>query len=628
MSTEPDVSKPARKGTSLATRFAIAFLAGVVLVAGVGGAGLYVYGEQFNGRILPGVTVGGTDLSGLTPEQATAALDKAYGDLSTGRVLVAGPDGELTIGFSEIGRRADTAAIVEAALAAGRAGDPIRDLVGIPQTALNGVTINAAVTYDSAKLADAVAQIAKGIDRDAVDATLTEAEDGTFVTTASQDGRVVDQAALVAAIDAQIASLDAPAEVRLDLPMTTQPAARTTDQVEAAKATAERMVADIVFTRGTDSWTIPSDSLRPLVSFQQDTMGALVPVVDEAGIDPLLVGIEKAVNQDPAEPTFLLHGAGVVVGNAGKEGRKLDIAATHQLVVDTLMARQSGIADGALEPVLATAMPQITPEQAAEWAPKMVEISRWRTWFPIWVRNGYGANIWVPSKLINGYVVAPGAKFDFWKVVGPVTLERGFRPGNAIINGKTDPLGAMGGGICTCSTTLFNAALRAGFKMGARRNHYYYINRYPKGLDATVFISGGSVQTMSWTNDTDYPVLIRGINTRSGNIGYVTFVLYSIPTGRTVKLDPAVVKNFKEAPDNVEYTSTLPAGKKVRVEVPEDGMDVWRKITVYNPDGTVLRTTTYYSHYSVVPGLLQVGTGGGPAPTPTPKPSPTPTPSP
>ena len=54
--------------------------------------------------------------------------------------------------------------------------------------------------------------------------------------------------------------------------------------------------------------------------------------------------------------------------------------------------------------------------------------------------------------------------------------------------------------------------------MGARRNHYYYIDRYPLGLDATVFISdSGSTQTMSWTNDTDYPVLIRGYKIRDGS---------------------------------------------------------------------------------------------------------------
>jgi hypothetical protein len=135
---------------------------------------------------------------------------------------------------------------------------------------------------------------------------------------------------------------------------------------------------------------------------------------------------------------------------------------------------------------------------------------------------------------------------DFWKVVGDVTRSKGYGLGGAIINGRTQAQGALGGGICSCSTTLFNAALRAGMKMGARKNHYYHIDRYPLGLDATVFISdSGSKQTMTWTNDTKYPVLIRGINTRGSGKGYVTFKLYSVPTGRTVSISAPTIKNTR-----------------------------------------------------------------------------------
>ncbi|MEI7742590.1 MAG: VanW family protein [Chloroflexota bacterium] len=627
MTVETFPAPPSRRGRSIAFKFAIAFIVGVVLVAGFGGAGLYAYGQQYTGRVLPGVSVGSTDLSGLAPDQARAAIESAYGSLGAGRIILAGPDGELTIGYGAIGRGPDTEMILGAALAAGRKGEPIPDLIAVPQTALHGATVDPAVTFDPAKLADAVAAAARTVDREPVDATLVIADGGSYQTTPSAEGRVVNQAALVSAISEQVGRLDAPAEIRLDLPFATAAPAVTTETVEAAKAAAGRMTADIVLTRGTDSWTIPSAKLRPLVSFSSDTLGEIVPVVDESGIDPLLKGIEKDLNQKAASATFRLNGSRVEVASASREGRTLDVAATHALIIETMTGRQSGTAGGSLEPVLATVTPGITSEQATDWASKMVRISKWTTWFPIWVRNGYGANIWVPAKFINGYVVSPGETFDFWKVVGPVTVARGFRPGNAIINGHADPLGAMGGGICSCSTTLFNAALRAGFKMGSRRNHFYYINRYPKGLDATVFKSGSSVQNMTWTNDTDYPVLIRGINTRSGSTGFVTFYLYSVPTGRKVVIGAPVVKNFKKASTDTIYTSTLPKGKRVLVEAPEDGFDVWRTITVYE-DGKVLRSWTYYSHYGVVIGTLQVGTGGsgGGGGTPSPSPSPTPTP--
>jgi vancomycin resistance protein YoaR len=254
--------------------------------------------------------------------------------------------------------------------------------------------------------------------------------------------------------------------------------------------------------------------------------------------------------------------------------------------------------------------PSLTTAEAEAAAPKMKRISRWTTEFPIGPKNGNGANIWIPADDIDGYVVAPGEWFDFWEAVGPVTRERGYKTGAAIINGRTEPQGALAGGICSCSTTLFNAALRAGFEMGDRRNHYYYINRYPVGLDATVFkSSSGSTQTMSWRNDTDFPVLIRGYRLRDGGTGYVRFDLWSVPNGRQVALSDPTIRNVSQATDSTEYTAELPAGTSERIEFPVDGMDVWVSRTVRDANGAVLHEDTFVSHYATITGIVRVGTG-------------------
>jgi len=622
MTTDLTPAPPKHRGRSLGLKFAIAFLLGVSIVVGAGGAGLYAYGQQYSGKVLPGVSVGGVDLSGLTPEAATAAIADAYGALGAGVITLTGPEGELTIGYKEIGRGPDTRAMLDAALAAGRQGEPVADLIGAPQTAIKGVSLDAGVTYDPASLETAVADAAAAVDRDPVDATLTIAEDGSYSTTDSVDGRVVDQQALLAALDAQLSKLDAPGEIRMDIPFTTNTPATETADVEAAAAAADRMAADMVLVRGKDSWTISGKKLRKLVTFSKTSDGGIVPVVDEEGIDPLIKPISKAVNQAATNAGFRLSGSRIVVSSQSKEGRKLDLAATHAVIVDTLMARQGGAPDGQIEPVVAASDPAVTSAEAKSIASRMVPLptGKWTTWFHIYERNGFGANIWIPAKLISGYTVGPGETFDFWKAVGPVTRAKGYKDGGAIINGKTEPLGALAGGICTCSTTLFNAALRAGYKMVARRNHYYYIDRYPVGLDATVFISGGgSKQTMSFVNDTKYPVLIRGINTRKGSIGYVTFRLYSVPVGRKVVIGAPVIKNRRTARDSVQYTSSLRAGQSKRIEYPVNGFDVWRTVTVYE-NGKVLRKRTYYSHYATITGIVLRGKGTVTRPDPTPTP--------
>jgi hypothetical protein len=132
-------------------------------------------------------------------------------------------------------------------------------------------------------------------------------------------------------------------------------------------------------------------------------------------------------------------------------------------------------------------------------------------------------------------------------------------------------------------------------------------NRYPLGLDAIVFKSGsGSIQTMSWTNDTPYPVLMRGYKIRANGLGYVRFVIYSIPNGRKVVISNPIIKNVRPAFHTVVYTSTLAPGVRERVEFPVDGKDVWRTVTVYQ-NGKVIHSTTYYSHYSRVTGLTLIG---------------------
>ena len=620
MTTEPVPASPERRGRSLGLRFAIAFLLGVTLVVGAGGAGLYAYGQQYEGRILPGVRAGEVDVSGMTPEAATAAINDAYAHLGSGVITLTGPEGDLAIGYREIGRGPDAAAMLQDALTAGRHGEPVADLIGAPRTALRGHTVEAAVTYDPAALEAAVAAAAKTVDRAPVDATLTIAEDGSYLATDSVDGRVVDQQALLASLDERLSRLDAPGEIRMDIPFTTQVPATGTADVEAAVAAADRMAQDLVLTRGDDSWTIAGRKLRKLITFAGTADGGIVPVVDEAGIDPLVKPIARAVNQTATNAGFRLSGGRIVVSTPSRQGRRLDVEATRAVIVDMLMARQAGSPDGEIEPVVLASNPAVTTAQAKTIAPRMRALpkGRWTTWFQIYERNGFGANIWIPARLINGYVVGPGETFDFWKAVGPVTRDKGYKDGGAIINGRTEPLGALAGGICSCSTTLFNAALRAGYKMGARRNHYYYIERYPVGLDATVFISGGgSKQTMSWTNDTKYPVLIRGINTRKGSIGYVTFQLYSVPTGRKVVISAPTIRNRRTATDSVQYTSSLPAGATKRVEFPVNGFDVWRTVTVYE-DGKVLRKKTYYSHYATITGILLKGKGSTPKPSPTP----------
>jgi len=613
--TEP---APATRRSSLRTRFALAFVVGVigVLVAGVGA--LYAYDLSYAGRILPGVRVGLVDLSGLGPGAARQALLQAYAPLAEGRIVLRGPDGSRSIDFARLGRGPDVDGMLSAALAAGRSGGFLDGIVGNARTALNGALVEPRVNVDPAAVDAVVGELAAALRTPPVDAVVARGEAG-WTLTSSSPGRRVDDVALRARVVEALALVDTPSEVVIDVPLVTEPPRIDSDEARAALARTQRMLQNVRLAFGAEALTITREQLTPLVTIRPTVDGGLVPSYDVAGIRQLITEAAKEIRRAPTNATFEVANGEITGVVPHVDGRALSVSRTLDTVLATLRARRDGTTPPAQAATVVLREPVLTTAEAEAVAPRMERISTWTTWFPISEKNGFGANIWIPAMDIDGYVVGPGEWFDFWKAVGPITRERGYRDGGAIINGRTEPQGALAGGICSTSTTLFNAVLRAGFEMGDRRNHYYYIDRYPLGLDATVFkSSSGAVQTMSWRNDTEYPVLIRGYRIQDGNRGYVRFDLLSVPNGRTVSLSTPIVKNVRPASDTTEETSSLPAGTRKRIEYPVDGKQVWVTRTVRDASGAVLHRETYYSSYSRITGVVLVGTGGSGDPAPNP----------
>jgi vancomycin resistance protein YoaR len=587
-------------------RFAVAFLVGLVAAMAIGAGALYAFDRHYTDRIVPGVRIGGVDVSGLTPAEARTTLNSAFASFSTGRAVLSNGDRQLPIAYADVDRRPDVDAMVSDALAVGRSGQPIERMLSNARTAIHGVDLPPRVTFDKARLTGYIETFAAMIGIDPTDASVAASKDG-FAVVEGVEGRVADKLGPTDQLTATLSRTDAPSDLAVPVQLASVEPGITTAEAATAKAAADRIALDVKLVDGDESWTIAAATVRSWITFETGAGGTHQPVVDETRIDAALAVVGKSVARSTKNASFVVSGGKITGVTASRNGRKLDAVVTHGRIATLLATRASGGPDATVEPALIVTNPSLTTEEATAAQPNMVRISSWTTYFPISERNHFGANIWLPALAIDGTVVAPGEMFDFWKAVGTISTANGYGAGGAIINGKTEPQGALAGGICSCSTTLFNAALRAGFDMKARRNHFYYIDRYPIGLDATVFISAsGSKQTMSWVNDTAYPVLIRGYKIRSGTRGYVRFEIYSVPNGRTVDIGTPTIKNVRPPSDRIQYTTTLAPGVHQRVEYPVAGKDVWRTVTV-RENGEIIHQTTYYSHYSRVDGLTLIG---------------------
>jgi vancomycin resistance protein YoaR len=609
-------------------RFLAAFTFGSLGVLVVAAGALAAFESSNTGRVMPGVHVGTVDLSGLTPSEARARLNDAYAAFGEGELVLTAGDTTRSVAYSAIGRRLDVDAIVEQAMAVGRSGETLDRLAANVRNMVRGVDVAPEATFERAALRVEVQALGTAVDLEPVDASVALTGEA-FAVTEGSDGRTADVDAAVRAATELLADPAAPSTVRVTVPIQVNEPAVTTAEATAASEAATRIAVDIELVNGEEVWTIPAASIRGWITFAPTSDGGYSPVVAQEGLEAGLAEIADDVAIAPVDASFLIGDGNTVVGvSEAKDGRALDVPNTVSTLAKLVDQRAMGLSVPRVPISTSVVEPSLTTEEATQTAPLMAKVSEWTTWFPIGIKNGNGANIWIPAQDIDGTVVLPGAWFDFWEALGPVTRERGYRDGGAIINGRTEPQGALAGGICSASTTMFNAALRYGLEMGARRNHYYYIDRYPLGLDATVFQSGsGSVQTMSFRNDTDAPLLIRGFGWKSGTKGYVKFEIWSVPAGRDIAFSKPTVKNVKPASDSTVYTTRLAPGVSERVEYPVDGKDVWVTRTVKDAAGTVIHQETYYSHYARITGIVEIGIAA-PAPEPVPEPTPEPTPPP
>jgi vancomycin resistance protein YoaR len=576
--------------------FVVAVGVGFGLIAG----GLAVLHERELGRILPGVSVAGVSVAGQTPDEARATVAGHLASLGTGGVLAWTSFGGTTIGFADVGRGADVDALVAEATTIGRGGSWLDESIASIRLRLHPVDVPIRLTYDHDRAAALIGAFGARIELSAINARVVTGTP-TFGVVPSVDGHRLDIAGALAAVDRVMEDPATAAGTRLTVATERVAPALTTEGAEAARDAGLRLATDIRVTAGTKTWNIKGSWIRPWIEFGWSN-GTYGPRIDPAKVPSILKNIAKSVARPVRDAEFLRDKHGRIVGSmADRAGQALDVERSVQAILDGLSARAQAPDPTPIKLALKTIAPKVTADEVAKTAPLMIKVGSWTTRYQVSDHNGFGANITVPARVLNGTVVQPGAVFDFWGALGEVSLRTGYRMGGAIIGGHSVEGKALAGGICAASTTLFNAALRGGYDILARQPHWYYITRYPLGLDATV----SGTQTMRFRNDTAYPILIRGF----ASPGVVRFEIWSVPNGRTVTLSRPRVSNVVPGYDTTVETTDLPAGTSERTEWPVDGKDVVVTRTVRDASGRIIHFDTFVSHYHRMIGILRIGIG-------------------
>jgi vancomycin resistance protein YoaR len=558
------------------------------------------YARMNEGRVLPGVTVGGVDIAGLSRSAAEGKLRQSLPNLSSGALSVDIGGRTETIPYAEFGRDYDFELMLDQAFSVGR-GDTflhqLREQVGI---LLNGVSLEPHMTWDNDVLATRVAAVAVAAQVPAVNASV-ERVDGRYAVTPASEGVAVDVTQAVEKAMAAVNNLSA-ASTQITVEGVPVPPTVNTDQAQAAADRAEAVVGTALPLAGEElATTINPDVLRGWVSLNQVALGDWQLSIPPEPVAQWLATYAASTNVAPTNASFGFEGGEVTVVQSAV-GRALDVDATTANVVAALNERANGANPTTVNLALAPVEPEFTTTQAQELASRVTLLGEWTTRYDPGPLNGNGVNIEIPTRTIDGMVAQPGETFDFITAIGEVTSPP-YVEGGILIHGQIKEDGAIGGGMCSCSTTLFNAIMRAGFQVDQRTNHSIYISRYPVGLDATIWESGRQRVTMAFTNDTQYPILIKGINAP----GKVTFEVYGIDDGRTVELSEPIIENVRPAETWLEYSDDLPPGERRRSQEGYDAFDSSVTRIVRDAAGNVIHQDTWLSHYRKLDEIVEVG---------------------
>ncbi|MEO5941334.1 MAG: VanW family protein, partial [Candidatus Limnocylindrales bacterium] len=548
-------SARSRRLPRLGRRLLLFVGAWLVAVAAAAG-GLAAFHANEAGRILPGVSAAGVELGGLTPDEARATLESDLSELSAGGIRIRSSVGSTSIAFADVGRVPDIGAMVAEAAALGRGGSWFDESIAAIRLRMEPVLVPLRLGYDHDRAAAAVTAFADRMALTAIDSSIVGGLAG-FAVTGSVDGQRIDADQAIAAVDAAMRDPATRAGVSLEARIERVAPALSSGEAADARAAALRIAVPLTVKIGSNNWTIPADKIRSWISFATSD-GAIRPVIDREQIPSVFKSIARKVARPVRDAEFLRDKRGRIVGSkADRAGRELDVAASVAAITAALDRRAVAPDTSPVKLAVATVAPKRSTEEAAKTAPLMVMVGGWTTRYQSSAHNGFSANITIPTRVLNGTVVQPGAVFDFWAGIGEVSLRTGYKLGGAIVGGHSVEGKALAGGICAASTTLFNAALRGGFEILRRQPHWYYITRYPLGLDATV---SGS-QTMRFRNDTAYPILIRGF----ASPGFVRYEIWSVPNGRTVSLSRPHVTNVVAGADSTVDAPDLATGTSERI---------------------------------------------------------------
>ena len=602
-------SYPYQRRNPLLPQFVAALVSGlslflvVVLIWTVGFQLLYA------GRIFPGVSIAGVDLSGLSPSEAALKLNQTLSYPYTGKIVLRDGGKVWVVTPAQMGMAFDASSSAQAAYRLGRSGGLFASLDGQLRARSTGAEVSPVILFDQRVAYQYLQALSAEINQPVVEASL-KVQGTDVVAVPGQVGRSLDVESTLVFLSAQMQTFrdgEVPLVIREQTPEITD----VSDQAEVARRVlSQPLRLSIANAAGDDPgpWTYDIQILANMLIVRRVENQVQV-ALDPAPLRDILLGIATQVDRKAENARFYFDDETrqLVLIQYAKVGRTVDTEASIAAINDALLQGEHNIALQIVEE-----QPAVTDTATAEQLGITELVSSETSYF-------YGSsteriqNIQAASARFHGLLVAPGETFSMGDAMGDVSLDNGFAEALIIYGGRT--IKGVGGGVCQVSTTLFRTVFFGGYPVVERIPHAYRVSYYEEtasgaidsnlaGLDATVYFP---LVDFQFTNDTPYWILMEtyvNVDART-----LTWKFYSTSDGRSVTWETTGPQNVVPAPKPLfEESDELKAGQIRQVDWAANGADVVVTRTVLK-NGTVYFTDDFKTHYEPWQAVCEVAPG-------------------
>lgn len=555
----------------------------------------------FWGRVYPGVSVAGVEVSRYTTVQVWQSLDILERDFVSEGVIEfevspapeSSKSGTMKVVFDlmEADVRYDPITTSSKALGFGRSGG-LMEMISEQLKGLgDGESLSHEFEVSEEYLDKFVADLAESVDRPGArpELRLSELDSSEVEVFAGEDGLKLNQENLKERLRQSLANLSRDAGVvRLGVEVNRP----TESEVEVARERALKLLGKELQisldqeAKGTSkSWVLDDSEIVGFVGFEKK--------FDEERVANYVNAIAESVNREAQNANFKFESGRVVEFAPSLDGVVVNEEETVVRIVVALAQLEIG-GDEESEVILAVRLvpPSLTTPDVNDLG--LVELlGRGESIFKGSIA-GRVHNVALTASRLHGILIPPGEIFSFNGTIGDVSRATGYRSAYIIKDGRT--ILGDGGGVCQDSTTLFRAVLDAGLPIVERKAHSYRVGYYEQnsepGFDATVF---SPTVDLKFKNDTPAHILIQA----TANTDNLTLRvdLYGTSDGRE-----AVIANYQKwgavpaPPPLYQDDPTLAPGVVRQVDWAAPGLKV-KFDYIVSKSGEIMFEKSFYSNF-------------------------------